>query len=80
MVEFSVWLRVLPGKRELFASLCLSSKCFVIVTVPGLFLTVSWVDLQCVIVVFPNHNRLLFWKLHLFYSKGGNFINQMFGM
>ena len=31
-----------------------------IVTVLGLFLKVSWVDLQCVIVVFPNHNRLLF--------------------
>ena len=61
MVEFSIWLRVVPGKRELFVSLCLSSESLVIVTVQELFLTVSWVDLQC--VIFPNHNRLL-WKLH----------------
>ena len=49
----------LKGKlRELVALLCLSSWCLVIVI--WLFLTVSWVDLQCVIVVFPDHTHLLF--------------------
>ena len=37
-----------------------------IVTVPGLILTLSCVNRQCVIVIFPNRNRLLFWKV----SKG----------
>ena len=28
-----------------------------------LFLTVPWVDLQCVIVVFPEHAQLLFYYI-----------------
>ena len=42
------------------ALLLLSFRCLVTVNVLWLFLTVLWVGLQCVIVVFPDHNPLLF--------------------
>ena len=45
-------------KRDLVALLCLSSWCLVIVV--WLFLTMPWVCLQFVIVVFPDHTHLLF--------------------
>ena len=48
---------ILMGKRELVALLCLSSWCLVIM---WLFLTMLQVCLQFVIVVFPDHTRLLF--------------------
>ena len=48
------------GKRELVALLYLSSKCLVTVSVLWLFLSVLWVSLQCVIVVFPDHTHLRF--------------------
>ena len=44
-------------KRELIALLLLSYGCLVTVNVLGLFLTVPWVSLQCVIVVFPDHTH-----------------------
>ena len=46
------------GKRELVAFLSLSSWCLVIVV--WLFLSVPWVCLKFVIVLFPDHTRLLF--------------------
>ena len=46
------------GKRELIALLNLSSWCLVIVE--RLFLAVPRGCLQFVIVVFPDHNHLLF--------------------
>ena len=46
------------GKRELVALLSLSSWCLMIVV--WRFLAVSWVCLQFVIVVFPDHIHLLF--------------------
>ena len=49
---------ILVEKRELVALLSLSSWCLVIVV--WLFLAVPWVYLQFVIVVFPDHTRLLF--------------------
>ena len=49
------------GKRELVALFCLSSWCLVIVV--RLFLTMPWVCLQFVIVVFPDHTHLLFLKV-----------------
>ena len=51
---------ILKRNRKLVALLLLSYRC--IVTINGLFLilTVPWVGLQCVIVVFPNHTHLLF--------------------
>ena len=49
---------ILMGKRELVALFNLSSWCHVMVG--RLFLTVSWVCLRFVIVVFPDHTHLLF--------------------
>ena len=48
------------GKEELIALLCLSSWCLMIVIIVWLFLTMSWIGLQCVIVVFPDHTHFLF--------------------
>ena len=48
-------------KREIkLVALLLSYRCFVTLNVPWLFLTVTWVGLQCVIVVFPDHTNSLF--------------------
>ena len=44
---------VLMGKRKLVALLCLTSEC--LVTALWLFLTLSWVNLQSVFVVFRDH-------------------------
>ena len=49
---------ILMGKRELIALLNLSSWCLVMVE--RLFLAVPRGCLQFVIVVFPDHTRLLF--------------------
>ena len=49
---------ILMGKRELVTLLSLSSWCLVIAV--WLFLVVSCVCLQFVIVVFPDHTRFLF--------------------
>ena len=51
---------ILKRKRGLLALLLLSYKCIVTINVLWLFLTVPWVGLQCVIVVFPYHTHLLF--------------------
>ena len=51
---------ILMGKRELVALLNLSSWCLVMVE--RLFLAVPWGCLRFVIVVFPDHIHLLFWK------------------
>ena len=49
---------ILKRKRKLVALLLLSYRC--IVTINILWLTVPWVGLQFVIVVFPDHTHLLF--------------------
>ena len=51
---------ILKRKRKLVALLLLSYRCIVTINVLWLFLMVPWVDLQCVIVVFPDHTHLLF--------------------
>ena len=51
---------ILTRKRELVALLLLSFRCIVTVNIVWLYLTVPWVGLQCVIVVFPDHTLLLF--------------------
>ena len=43
--------------------LLLYYSCIVTINVLWLFLTVSWVGLQYVIVVFPDHTHLLFGNL-----------------
>ena len=52
---------ILMGKRELVALLSLSSWCLVIVV--WLFLVVQWVCLQFMNLVFPDHTRLLFFRV-----------------
>ena len=49
---------ILMGKRELIALLSLSS--WILIIVLWLFLTVPWVCLQFVIVIFSDHTHLLF--------------------
>ena len=53
---------ILKRKRELIALLLLSYGCLVTVNVLLLFLTVPWVGIQYVIVVFPDHTHLLYDK------------------
>ena len=52
---------ILMGKRELVASLNLSSWCLVVVG--RLFLVVPRGCLRFVIVVFPDHTHLLFFTI-----------------
>ena len=52
---------ILTRKRELVALLQLYSCCLVTFNFLWLFLTVPWVSLQCVIVVFPKHTHSFFW-------------------
>ena len=51
---------ILKRKRERVALLWLSYRCLVTIPVLWLFVTVPWVSLRCVIVVFPDHIHLLF--------------------
>ena len=48
---------ILKRKRKLVTLLLLSYRCINNVYVLWLLLTVSWVGLQCVIFVFPDHNH-----------------------
>ena len=58
---------ILKRKRKLVALPLLLYRCIVTINV-WLFLTGPWVGgLQCIIVVFPDHTRLLFNENH---SKG----------
>ena len=50
---------ILKRKRKLFALFLLSYRCIVTINVLWLFLTVPWVGLQCVVVVFPDHTHFL---------------------
>ena len=55
----------------MLVSLLLSSyRCIVTINVLWLFLTVPWVGLQCVIVVFPGHTHLLFGRPYISKSQG----------
>ena len=51
---------ILKRKRELVAFLLLSYGYLVTVNFMWLFLTVPWVGLWCVIVIFHDHTDLLF--------------------
>ena len=50
---------IFKRKRNLDALLLLSYKCIVSENILLLFLTVPWVGLKCVIVVFPDQTHLL---------------------
>ena len=56
----SSFVIILKRKRKLVALLFLSYRRIVAINVLWLFLTVPWVGLQCVIVVFPDHTHLRF--------------------
>ena len=58
----SSFVIILMGKRELVTLLSLSYWCLVIVV--WLFLAVSWVCLQFVVVVFPDHTHYLREKIN----------------
>ena len=60
---------ILKRKIELVALLLLSYRCVVNVNLPWLFLVVPCVGLQFVIVVFPDHTRLLFCMTNVHLSK-----------
>ena len=51
---------ILKRKRKLVAMLSLSYRCIITINVMWLFLTVPWVSLQYVIVVYSDHTHLLF--------------------
>ena len=51
---------IIKRKKKLATLLLLSYRCIVTINVLWLFLTVQWVGLQYVIVVFPDHAHLLF--------------------
>ena len=53
-------MTISKGKRGLVDLLMLSYGCIVAVSALWLFLRVPRVGLQCGIVVFPDHNHLLF--------------------
>ena len=55
---------ILKRKRGLVALLLISHGCPDTVDVLWLFLTVSWVGLQCVIVVFPDHTHFFGWLVY----------------
>ena len=52
---------ILKRKRKLVALLLSSYRCTVTLNVLWRFLTVPWVGLQCVIVVYLDHTNLLFY-------------------
>ena len=52
---------IMMGKRKLVAMVILSSCCLLMVV--SLCLAVPWVCLLFVIVVFPDHTHLLFFKV-----------------
>ena len=51
---------ILKRKRELVTLLLLYYRCMDTINVLRLFLVMSWVGLQCVIVVYPVHTHMLF--------------------
>ena len=56
---------ILKRKRKLVALLVLSYRCIYTINALWLFLTVPWVGLQYVIVLFPDHTHLLFYVLFI---------------
>ena len=51
---------ILKREKKLEALLVLSYRCMVTINVLWLFLSVPWVGLQCVTVVFPDHTHFPF--------------------
>ena len=64
---------IFMGKKELVALFCLCFLYFVIVV--WLFLTMSWICLRCVIVVFSDYTHLLFLEYVLYLNLYVDFLN-----
>ena len=60
---------IVMRKRKLFALLCLTSWGHVTVSVLWFFLTVLWVSLQCVIVVFHDHTLFFQTLINLMFNN-----------
>ena len=56
---------ILKRKRKLVALLLLSYRCIVTINVLWRFLTVSWVGLHYVILVFQDHTHIFLFSDHL---------------
>ena len=58
----SSFIIILKRKRKLVTLLLLSYRCIITINALWLFLAVPWVDMQCAIVVFPDHTHFFFHK------------------
>ena len=75
---FYSFATILTRKREMVALLLLSFLCLVTVKVQWLFLTVPWLGLQCVTVVFPDHTYLILTAFYrTAYFKGQNIFQKV---
>ena len=72
LCDHSSFTIILKSKRKLVAFVLLSYRCIVTITVLWLFLTMPWVDLQCVIVVFPDHTHLPFGMNRIWANASAN--------
>ena len=64
----SSFVIILKRKRKLVTLLLLSCRCIVTINVLWFVLTMPWVGLQYLIVVFPDHTHLFFyftWLRHI---------------
>ena len=57
---YCIFAIILKSKRKLVALVLLSYRCVVTINFLWLFLTMPWVGLQCVIVVFSDQTHLFF--------------------
>ena len=55
---YSSFAMILKRKRKLVVLLLMSYRSIITINEPWLFLTVPWVCLQCVVVVFPEYTYL----------------------
>ena len=67
-VSFYFWNHLDGEESRLLYFNCLPEILLLLNALCRLFLTVPWVGLQCVIVVFPDHSRLPFQLLSHFRS------------
>ena len=68
---------ILKRKRKLVILLLLSYRCIFTINVLWLLLTVPWVGLQCVIVVFPDHTHFFIDYCKLITEYGWMAINSV---
>ena len=61
---------ILKRRRKLAVLLLLSYRCIITINDLQQFLTVHWVGLQCVIVVFLDQTHLLFMEPSVAFYKG----------